>query len=382
MTWQPPVPLRPYLRNYNRPEVDWSLVVEGIKDYGIRNAAQMCIAPTGTISTVAGVEGYGCEPVFALAYNRNVYQAAGDDQQLTLAYVSPFFVKALNKLGISDEERRKIVDEVIETGSCANVEGIPDEVKNVFVVSSDISPKEHILMQASIQAFVDNSISKTCNFPKEAKKEDVADAYIKGWELGCKGLTVYITGSRKEVVLETKETKKKKSGSVLREEKPRSYRLSGATYKVVTPQGKAFVTVNKDENNHPVEVFVNVGKAGTDVAALSEALGRLLSGWLRVSRDPLRTVKEIVIQLIDIGGSRRVGFGSNRVSSIPDAVAKVLAEEFNVNVRINGNIQIEQKETFKSKTFPLADMCPECGNSALVQEEGCAKCYLCGYSIC
>jgi len=385
LVWKPPVSLKPFLRNYGRPEVNWISVVAAIREYGIRNAAQMCVAPTGTISTVAGVEGYGCEPVFAIAYNRNVYQAAGDDKHLTLEYTSPLFLKTLHNLGIEGEREKAVIDKVIETGTCRGISELSKEIKDVFVVSADITPEEHILMQASIQAFVDNSISKTCNFPIDATKEDVAEAYIRGWELGCKGLTVYVTGSREEVVLETKETRKRKSDDIVMERVPRGYRLSGATYKVPTPQGKAFVTVNKDENNFPIEVFVNVGKAGTDVAALSEALGRLLSGWLRASRDPVHTVREIVVQLIDIGGTRRIGYGSNRVGSIPDAVAKVLAEEFNVSVRFNGDVQGDQgnNNLENAHYFSVrADMCPECGNSALVQEEGCAKCYLCGYSIC
>jgi len=167
-----------------------------------------------------------------------------------------------------------------------------------------------------------------------------------GWELGAKGLTVYVTGSRAEVVLETKEQKDKKDVQVVEpiKEFDRGYRLSGSTYKLQTPQGHAFITVNKNENNSPVEVFVNVGKAGTDVAALSEALGRLISGWLKVSMDSTRTAKEIVSQLVGIGGAKSVGFGKNRVSSIPDAVAKVLADDMGIIVRSNGHNAIEEEK--------------------------------------
>ena len=391
MKWTSPTPLKPYTRDFGRPKLNWTLIEENVRLYGIRNAAQTTIAPTGTISTVAGIEGYGCEPVFALAYLRNVYQAAGDEGRMTLTYTSPIFDKALLSLDMDDETRKKVIDEILLTGSCQAIEELPEHIRKVFVVSSDIDPDEHILMQSSIQAFIDNSISKTCNFPAGATKEDVAKVYIMGWEMGVKGLTVYVTGSRQEVVLETKETKDKKDGNeqsqdVLAPSLPidRGYKLPGVTYKLPTPQGKAFITVNRSNNGEPMEVFASVGKAGSDVAALSEALGRMISGWLRMSPEPMKTVKEIVGQLIGIGGAMSVGFGRNRVSSIPDAIAKVLSEEFDIQLRTNGHTVIEEEKKKEIPQFALANtnMCPECGNHTFVKEEGCQKCYNCGYSIC
>ncbi|MFH1295580.1 MAG: adenosylcobalamin-dependent ribonucleoside-diphosphate reductase [bacterium] len=391
LKWKPPRPFKPFKRNFNRPELDWSKVTSGIKKHGIRNAAQTTVAPTGTISTVAGVEGYGCEPAFALAYYRNVYQAAGDQEKLTLTYVSPLFDRALDGLNLKKESKNKIVEKVLETGSCQSIAELPEKLRDVFVVSADILPEEHVRMQAAIQAFIDNSISKTCNFPADAIPEDVAKAYLMGWEMGCKGLTVYVAGSRQEVVLETKETKEKKAGKadprseeeVMPQKTDRGYRLFGTTYKLDTPQGKAFITVNKNEAGGPLEVFAIVGKAGSDVAALSEALGRLISGWLRVSESPLHTAKEIVSQLLGIGGSRSVGFGNKRISSIPDAVAKVIAEECGIHVKSNGASVIEQSDEKREiSVFSHINMCPECGNSSFVYEEGCSKCYECGYSVC
>ena len=391
LKWQAPKSIKPFKKDFSRPKLDWDLVRAKIIKYGIRNAAQTTVAPTGTISTVAGVEGYGCEPAFALAYSRNVYQAAGDEEKLTLTYVSPLFDKALNSLNLKEESKKKIVERVLETGSCRDILDLPEKIRNTFVVSADVLPEEHIKMQASIQAFIDNSISKTCNFPPTAKKEDIAKVYMLGWEMGCKGLTVYVAGSRQEVVLETKETRNKKDGKVeavavvepVKKEMERGYRLTGTTYKLDTPQGKAFITVNKDAEGSPMEVFANVGKAGSDVAALSEALGRLISGWLRVSENPLRTAKEIVVQLLGIGGSRSVGFGSKRVSSIPDAVAKVLAEDCDFHVRSNGANVVENGVDKKEvSVFSHVNMCPECGNSSFINEEGCSKCYECGYSVC
>ena len=418
LRWTPPTPLKPFAQDFGRPSFDWTEITEGIKQYGIRNGAQLTVAPTGTISTVAGIEGYGCEPVFALAYYRNVYQAAGDAGKLTLTYVSPFFQKALDKLNLDETTKKKIIDEVINVGSCQHIKELPEEIRNTFVVSADVKPEEHIKMQASIQAFIDNSISKTCNFPADATKEDVAKVYMMGWDMGCKGLTVYVAGSRQEVVLETKNQKDTKTGaaatalsasaeSVSKEITvdskealepmliSRGYRLKGTTYKVNTPQGKAFITINKDEANRPVEVFLNVGKAGSDVAALSEGLGRLLSGWLRMPNYSDEILKEVISQLIGIGGSKSTGFGKNRVASIPDAIAKVLAEEFDFVVKTNDNghesndsspsnngKQVVEHKSPSASVFASTDMCPECGNYTLVQEEGCAKCYQCGYSHC
>jgi len=430
LKWTAPKPIKTYSRNWGRPEINWVEIISGIRTFGIRNGATTTVAPTGTISTVAGVEGYGCEPVFALAYYRNVYQAAGDSGKMTLTYVSPSFEKAINKLELSSDVKKKIIDEVIEAGSCQHIKELPESVKRIFVVSSDITPEEHIHMQAAIQAFIDNSISKTCNFPPTATKEDVAKVYLSGWELGCKGLTVYVTGSRSEVVLETKSSKENKNpegdtqnlnaglSSVASEQSrvistedgsdkvkitkgttlERGYKLSGNTYKVRTPQGKAFITVNKTNDGRPFEVFLNVGKAGSDVSGLSEGLGRVISGWLREPNSSSETGKEIISQLIGIGGSRSVGFGKTKVSSIPDAIAKVLAEEFDFTIKSgengNGNGNGDSHESdheedsivseakHEGSSFANTDMCPECGNYTLVQEEGCAKCYSCGYSHC
>lgn len=392
MTWTPPTPLKPFKYDWNRPAINWNIVTEGIKKYGIRNGAQTTVAPTGTISTVAGCEGYGCEPVFALAYLRNVYQAAGDVNggRMTLTYTSPAFERALRNSGVEGAAYEKVISEVVKSGSCQNIKEIPQYVRDTFVVSADITPDEHVNMQASIQAFIDNSLSKTCNFPEGATEEDVAKVYLKAWHMGCKGITVYVTGSRQEVVLETHDTKKKKEGGEVSKEdkvvnvnapKDRPERLEGVTYKLKTPQGTAYINVTKDKKGDPFEVFLTVGKAGSDVSGLAEALGRLMSGWLRASEDSNYTVKEIISQLIGIGGSSSVGFGPNRVSSVPDAVAKIFAKEFEVTVKQNGHniIEPEKKEI---SVFSHADMCPECGNATLVLEEGCAKCYTCSYSRC
>ena len=210
LKWQPPAPLTPYAHDWGRPALAWDAIVEGIRRHGIRNAAQTTVAPTGTIGTVAGCEGYGCEPVFALAYTRTVKDGERD---LLLTYTSPLFEEALKRANIDEATRARISERVSATGSCQDVDDVPEALRRAFVVSSDISAEEHVRMQAAIQAFVDNSISKTINFMSTATVEDVAHAYQLAWRLGCKGLTVYVTGSRQEVVLETKATAESKGGA-------------------------------------------------------------------------------------------------------------------------------------------------------------------------
>ncbi|HEY5158979.1 MAG TPA: adenosylcobalamin-dependent ribonucleoside-diphosphate reductase, partial [Anaerolineales bacterium] len=187
MKWQPPLPLVAYTHAWGRPGLAWDELLENIKKYGIRNAAQTTVAPTGAIATVAGCEGYGCEPVFALAYVRHVNDN-GKDLQLT--YASPRFEAALEKAGISGQRKDEIVGQVMQHGTCQNIPDLPEAIQNVFVVAGDIIADEHVRMQAALQAFVDNSLSKTINFPEGATVDDVASAYLLAWEQGCKGITV------------------------------------------------------------------------------------------------------------------------------------------------------------------------------------------------
>jgi ribonucleoside-diphosphate reductase alpha chain len=338
MQWEPPQSLVIYENNWNRPEVQWEAVVKGIKEHGIRNAAQTTVAPTGTIATVAGCEGYGCEPVFALAYIRHVNDNGKD---LKLTYASPRFDEALKNLGLGEEKRQEIVEQVMREGTCQHIAEIPQAVRDTFVVSGDITAEEHVRMQGALQAFVDNSLSKTVNFPEGATEDDVATAYLLAWELGCKGITVYVTGSRETVVLETKATADKKSPQSTPEpdstkqasptmwhgtKKPRPKALTGRTFNIDTPVGKTFVTINENGGDQPFETFVNTAKAGSETAAVSEAIGRLISYILRMASPvaPLDRMREVVVQLIGIGGGRSLGFGPNRVRSLPDGIGQVL----------------------------------------------------------
>ncbi len=404
LKWTPPMPLTPYHNDWGCPALDWDAIVTDIRQVGIRNAAQTTVAPTGTIATVAGVEGYGCEPVFALAYIRHVNDN-GKDMQLT--YTSPQFEEALQEAHIAPDAAERIVQQVMEQGTCQNVAELPQSIRDVFAVSADISAEEHVRMQAALQAFVDNSLSKTINFPPDAIPDDVATAYLLAWKLGCKGITVYVTGSRQKVVLETKATAKEKvSGEANGEQlmmwnepkKPRPRKLTGTTYNINTPLGKAFITVNENGGGSPFEVFINTAKAGSETAAISEAIGRLISYILRLA-SPVNAherLEEVVTQLSGLGGERSLGFGPNRVRSLPDGVAQALAEH------LRSKEEQEEEEaaaepgnggSAKANHAPLAanpmqpalqigELCPECGQAAVINEEGCRKCYACGFSEC
>ncbi len=398
MTWTPPTPLKPHRRDWARPELDWDAIVDGIKAHGIRNAAQTTIAPTGTIATVAGCEAYGCEPVFALAYIRHVNDK---EQDLQLTYVSPLFQEALDRTELDEVTKARIIREVVKTGSCQAIPDVPDKIRQAFVVAGDLSVREHIGMQAALQRFVDNSISKTVNAPTGTTVEEVEQAYLLAWEQGCKGVTIYVTGSREKVVLETQETAASKNG---REEavtlwpeakKPRPQLLPGKTYRVGTPSGTTYITVNENGGRQPFEVFIHTSKAGSETNAVAEATGRLLSYILRLASPvpPRERLAEVVDQLIGIGGGRSLGFGPYRVHSLPDGIAQSLDDYLNEgpSAQLRGCAAGEgsnHREPPPAQgvggqlTFRIGDLCPECGQAAVVKEEGCRKCYNCGFSEC
>jgi ribonucleoside-diphosphate reductase alpha chain len=412
--WSPPQPAIETRQTWGRPPLDWNALVAGIKTYGIRNAAQTTVAPTGTIATVSGCEGYGCEPVFALAYVRHVNDNGKD---LQLQYTSPLFEQALLAAGLDEQTRNQIIAEVNKVGTCQHIEALPDHIRHTFVVSSDITPEEHVRMQAAIQTFVDNSISKTCNFPADATPEDVAQAYMLAWDLGCKGLTVYVTGSREKVTLEThatRQAKEKKEASVeapsaketeaqltlwRESKKPRATILQGETTRISTPLGRTYVTVNRNGDDQPFEVFIQTSKAGSDTAAVSDAIGRLISYILRLASpvSPRDRLKEVINQLSGIGGGRPLGFGVQRVLSLPDGVAQVLSDyldrtaEQTATADATGNAHPNGHPTTgpaglwaeqHQPTLKIGDLCPECGEASLLNEEGCRTCASCGYSEC
>ncbi len=357
----------------------------------LRNSTVTTIAPTGSISIIAGTSS-GIEPIFALAFRHIVRQPGGGERKLT--FVDPIFERVAKERGFWSEA---LMAEIARRGTCHGVEGVPPDVQRVFVTAHEIAPEWHIRTQAAFQKHTDNGVSKTINLPNEATIDDVAQAYLLAYETGCLGITVFRDGCKGEQVLNvgTAETDTQSHTSqppvsqspISKTPKPRPSVLTGTTYRKNTPLGAAYITINSngEGKNQPFEVFINIGKAGSDTTALAEALGRLISLILRLP-SPLSAferVKDIVGQLRGIGSGRAMGFGPQRVMSLPDAVAQVLAEHVGLtDTEPLPGLPDLDTEPHQLSLFPGADLCPECGQASFVMEEGCKKCHACGFSEC
>lgn len=352
-------------------------VKEAIRKNGIRNVTLLTQAPTGSTGTMVGTS-TGIEPYFAFKYVRQ------------------------SRLGI-DEQYVPIAEEWMKHHP-------GEELPDYFVTAMDLTAEDHIRVQAAIQKWVDSSISKTANAPHDFTVEETKKLYELAFDLGCKGVTIYRDGSRdvqvlsasKDVKKEEKATEKESvSSTVGSAYKRRPKKLVGATYKMNTPLGKAYITVN-DLNGKPFEVIVNVGKAGSDVFAMSEALGRVSTLFLRFGELPDGNKARLLIKhLKGIGGSGAVGFGANRVESIPDAVAKAIemhidgiddnhlvaaSSENAVLPEHAHNLRDELREKMiddeSDESDDSLDLCPQCGAATLVNQEGCKHCVTCGYTRC
>ncbi|OGE72460.1 hypothetical protein A3H40_04425 [Candidatus Daviesbacteria bacterium RIFCSPLOWO2_02_FULL_38_15] len=356
-----------------------------------RNSTITTIAPTGTISIIGDCSS-GIEPVFALAYIHRA-KAAGDKMRyLTIA--NKTFTEIAKQQGFYSDD---LAQRVMDRGSVSGLDSVPKEWQKVFVTAPEIDPVWHVKMQAAFQRFTDNGVSKTINMPNSAAREDVKNAYLLAWETGCNGITIYRDGSKTTQVLNVSSSLNPSAEDVLTEEQnapvaERPMILRGRTYKISTPVGEAFITVNRDERDQPFEVFVTVGRGGMHTMADAEAMGRLVSLSLRLARgtketDPKAVAQKVVGQLKGIGGASYVGFGKNRVMSLADAIAKVLAEDLAQNPQADNIETIPLNLTTSESSYPIqsntnADLCPECGAASFVMEEGCKKCHSCGYSMC
>jgi ribonucleoside-diphosphate reductase alpha chain len=337
----------------------------------LRNAAVTTVAPTGTISMIAGCSS-GIEPVYALAFEHRVRA----ERERVLTFVSETFERLAREQGFYSEA---LMAEVARRGSLDGVAGVPDAARRVFKTAHEIAYPWHVRHQAAFQKHTDNGVSKTINLPRQASVEDVATAYRLAWELGCLGITVFRDGCKGEQVLHAGVRAEPVADrgappAAGRAVKPRPHSLAGKTYRMETPIGTAFVTVNDTEAGEPFEVFVQVGKAGSDTMAVAEALGRLVSLALRLP-SPLsarRRVQEVISQLGRIGGGQPTGFGPAKVLSLPDALARVLAEH--VGLPGNGGAAARGRQ--------IGDLCRECGQATFIYEEGCKKCLSCGFNEC
>lgn len=421
----------------------------------LRNSTRTTVAPTGSISILADCSS-GIEPIFALAFQHRVKQPDGSYR--VLDFVNPFFRRAVEESDLPDKEGLLIY--VKEHGALHGHPLATHPALQRFVTAHEIAPEWHIRMQAAYQKGVDNSISKTINLPNIATLEDVEQAYLLAWNLGCLGITIFRDGSKGEQVLNVgvkegdksqqvktttgettaphataeSEPEVEKTSEAVQDEMPTPGRIyggdgagvtggikrrpsvvAGYTRQIRAPEGKANITLNSDEDGL-LEVFVNVGKAGSDIAGLAEALGRLISLHLRIASplSPSERAREIIDQLRGIGGSRAVGFGPEQIRSLPDAVARALElhlatpEEHQPQAMVTEMPQHIMESTSEddasghyangvangaggglllpqgaSASYRVTgNLCSQCGCNTLVSEEGCKKCYSCGYSEC
>jgi ribonucleoside-diphosphate reductase alpha chain len=327
----------------------------------VRNAAVTTIAPTGTISIIAGVSS-GIEPLFALSYVRNIMDGA------QLVEVNPIFERVAKERGFYSAELMK----KLATGTQLHtIAGVPDDVKKVFVTAHEIGAEWHVKTQAAFQKYVDNAVSKTVNFPHDATPDDVRKVYLMAYDYGLKGITIYRDGSRDAQVLTTKKEETKAEAKIEAAgitPRKRSKITRGQTEMVNTGCGHLYVTVNSDERG-VVEVFSHLGKAGGCATAQLEAICRLVSLALRAGVE----TQSIVEQLRGIRCPSIAWEEGRAVLSCADAIGSVLEKQ------ATGVASKPKAEDYGSKN--LAGQCPDC-SSMLVYEEGCFKCPNCGFTKC
>src|SRR2546430_1412525 len=388
----------------------------------LRNCNLTTVAPTGTISIIAGCSS-GIEPLFAVAFLRN---QAG----VIMPDVNEDFVAIAKQEGWYSDA---LMQQIAEAGHI-HFDQVPATWQRVFVTAHDVTPEWHIQMQAAFQEFTDSAISKTCNFSNDATEEYVEKIYRYAYKLGCKGVTVYRDGAREMQVLSTGSTAKKvQEGASAagkdaltealsriaevetelhltrdrlhdveaenlqrRAKRSRPDLLKGSTRRIESPLGTMYVPITEDDKGLPFEVFMSLGKAGGALMADVEAIGRLISLALR-SGVPL---PEVYRQLRGISSDRAVGLGPNKVMSVPDAIGiaieKWMQDKQGVQQELLDSTRSPERAptevilgsagdtALRAARGPEQDFigaCPDCG-SQLAFIEGCAKCHVCGFSEC
>lgn len=375
-------------KSFHSPAQEWGVGKE------MRNAALTTVAPTGSISMMFDCSS-GIEPNFALSYVKQ------DKDGAQYHYFNSYFERAIAKLKLSVKEKDEILKEVVKKGSIQHIARLPKALRDTFVISMDIGGLDHMKMQAAFQRHVDNSISKTINFPNSATKEEIAESFIAAWKLGCKSATVYREGSRVVQILNlgTGEnliapTELVGSGQKLdlhidKERlaaRPRPEVMAGKTYRVKTGYGNLYVTVNNDEKGIPFEVFATIGKNGGFFQEQSEAICRMISLSLRAGVK----IEEVIGQLKGIRGPMPIFTDKGTILSLPDALGRILEDHVKFAPRVEEAVARPEKQEVlpfvEKKQQTIAEMgfmpgCPDCG-SPLLMSEGCISCKECGFSRC
>ncbi|MBI4682144.1 MAG: vitamin B12-dependent ribonucleotide reductase [Nitrospirae bacterium] len=347
------------------PNFDQSIYTD---DMAVRNATTTTIAPTGTLSIIAGCSS-GIEPLFAVSFVRNVLEGT------KMYEVNPHFEKIAKERGFWSKE---LIEEIAEKGSLKDISAIPDDVKKTFITAHDISPLDHVRMQAAFQKQVDNAVSKTVNFSHNACPKDVEDVYFLAYGLGCKGLTVYRDGSREEQVLSTGQTAKQEADKEIAPPtlkitpRKRPEVIKGTTRLMKTGCGNLYVTINEDAEGNLFELFTQMGKAGGCASSQAEAIGRLVSLAFRSNIEPI----EIEKQLRGISCHSPAWANGGKIASCSDAISKSIERYVERGNKSNGNGSHPKKE----KAI-FSGACPDCGG-AVEHEGGCAICRDCGFTKC
>lgn len=398
-----------------------NLSVYGKKRIKMRNAALTTVAPTGSISMMFDCSS-GIEPNFALGYVKQ------DKDGIQYHYFNRYFEAALKARKLSKEKIDTIKAEIIRTGSIQGLRDLPEDLRKTFVVAMDITADDHMKMQAAFQRNVDNSISKTINFPNSATHEDVADGFITAWRYKCKSATVYRDGSRTVQILNIGTGEGLKAPSEIGKDgvvagtpaaqvvseaplsietdkgklapRERAEVMSGRTYKVKTGYGNLYVTVNNDEQGAPFEVFATIGKSGGFFQEQSEGICRLISLSLRAGVK----AEEVIKNLRGIRGPMPTFTAKGTILSLPDAIGQVLAEHVqsagdirsigdnpllpdHIDAELSQETLVVAKEVVAAgipkaiADYGMMPGCPDCG-APLVLGEGCMSCKSCGFSRC
>ncbi len=329
----------PYYKGsiYDRPETPF-----------MRNATTTTIAPTGTISIIAGISS-GIEPIFGIVHTRRVLDGK------VLSEVNPLFIGIAKSEGFYS---KNLIEEITKGASVQQIETIPDKIKDLFKTAHDITPEHHINIQAAFQKFTDNAVSKTVNFGQDVSRNDIAKVYMLAHAKGCKGVTIYRYGSRDQQVLSIGTERK---DSVKIAPRPRPECTVGITERTKTGCGNLYVTINSDDKGM-CEVFAQMGKTGGCASSQIEAAGRLISLALRSGV----SIEAIIKQLTGIRCPSPAWQNGEMVLSCPDAIARVLKHRTDFSF---------------SDNISMVGVCPEC-SGVLIHQEGCLVCHSCGYSKC
>ena len=352
----------------------------------VRNVNCTIIAPTGSIGTIANCSP-GIEPHFALVYVRHSRIKERSEEFEELHYLNEFFETVLSEKGIT-LDKEKILEISNNGGGIQDITWIPQNIKDMFPIASDLSGEKHVLMQSAFQEFVDDGVSKTINLANEATKEDVNESYRLAYNTHCKGITVYRDGCLDVQVLETDKTKNlrgNKSTHVLPGGYKRPEYLIGRTYRFTYTNSGLFITINRDQEGKPREVFIERGKSGDEEKAAYEGMGRLISIALQSDVDVKSIIKTMRgIQTKNISWHQTKGT-SIPIRSVPDAVAHALAD----SIHAESEVIITDKQEIENKVLEVSgtstnnrSKCTACGEMSLIYAEGCSKCLSCADSSC